>query len=81
MIWVRRVWKDALSDRQEQKQAKGTLKWWTATVKEVTEFMDCPAYQAPELPDLRTELRGNLDTVLDDPDSLTNQFRAEIEGD
>ncbi|MFI2478765.1 hypothetical protein [Nocardia xishanensis] len=74
--WELRVWEDALSERQEQKRAKGTLKWWTAIVKEVKEFMDSPAYQAPELPDLRAELRGNLEAVLDDPNSLTNQFRA-----
>ncbi len=76
--WELRVWKDVLSERQEQKQAKGTLKWWTATVKEVKEFMGSPAYQAPELPDLRAELRGDLDAALDDPNSLTNQFRVGI---
>ncbi|MEU4321257.1 hypothetical protein AB0F85_25155 [Nocardia fluminea] len=76
--WELGVWGDVLSERQEQKQARGTLKWWTASVKEVKEFMDSPAYQAPELPDLRTELRGDLDAVLDDPDSLTNQFSAGI---
>lgn len=76
--WDLRVWEDLLSDRKVQRGSKGTLKWWAAAIAEVDEFLANPIYQAPDLPDLRTELRADLDKALDDPKSLTNQFKDRI---
>lgn len=73
--WELRVWGDLLKERKAQRGEKGTLKWWQAVTKEVSEFMSSPSYQAPDLPDLRGELRGDIDSALDDPHIQTNRFR------
>ncbi|EWM13760.1 helix-turn-helix domain-containing protein [Kutzneria sp. 744] len=77
--WELRVWNALLSDRNDQRGRRGTLKWWEAVTAEVDEFLANPIYQPPKLPDLRTELRTDLDTALDDPNSLTNQFKDRME--
>lgn len=72
--WEIRVWDSILRDRKAQRGGKGTLKWWEAAVKTVTEYSESPAYEVADFPDLRTELRSNIDKALDDPDSLTRRF-------
>ncbi|MDT4891214.1 MAG: hypothetical protein QOE97_249 [Pseudonocardiales bacterium] len=72
--WELRVWDGLLRDRQAQRGERGTLRWWEAAVKTVIEYSESPAYEVAEFPDLRTELRSNVDKALDDPDSLTRQF-------
>lgn len=76
--WELRVWEEVLSDRKSQRGGKGTLKWWQATIAELDEFLANPVYRAPDLPDLRSELRADLDKAIEDPKSLTNQFREWI---
>jgi hypothetical protein len=73
--WELRVWGDLLKERKQQRGKRGTLKWWEAAVKEVVAFLESPAYQAPDLPELRAELRVDIDRALDDPESLTRRFR------
>ena len=34
-----------------------------------------PAYEAPDIPDLRAELHADFDRAVEDEDSATNQFR------
>lgn len=77
--WELRVWKHLLSDRETQRGQRGTLKWWNAVVKTVNEYSEQPAYQAPELPDLRAELQADLDRAMDDETSETNRFRKLLE--
>lgn len=77
--WELRVWSDVLDDRRRQRGERGTLKWWEAAVDDVVDFLETPVYQAPELPDLRAELRADIDETLDDPTSLTRQFRDLID--
>lgn len=76
--WDLRVWQDALDDRKTHRNGKGTLKWWQETLTEVSEFLDEPIYQAPELPDMRAELRADLHGTVENPDSLTNQFKSKM---
>lgn len=72
--WELRVWQDLLKDRREQRRERGTQKWWSAAVREVVNFMEQPAYDGPELPDLRRALQADLDHEVDNPESLTNTF-------
>lgn len=74
--WELAVWQDLLSDRKNQRGERGTQKWWAAAIGEVTRFMERPAYSAPDLPDLRAAIRADIDHEVDDPESLTNQFKA-----
>lgn len=76
--WDLRVWEDLLSDREAQRNSKGTLKWWEAAIAEVNDFLADPIYQAPDLPDLRAEIRTDIDKAIDDPKSLTNQFKDQM---
>lgn len=73
--WELRVWHDLLKDRKGQRREKGTLTWWETAVKRVNEYLASPAYQPPDLPDLRSELKQSSTKALDDPSSLTNRFR------
>ncbi len=72
--WELRVWDELMDDRKNERGGKGSLKWWRAAVERVSTFLGAPAYEAPELPDLRAELRTDRDRALDDPQSLTRQF-------
>ncbi|NHI20603.1 hypothetical protein H9L10_07625 [Phycicoccus endophyticus] len=74
--WEVRVWQDLLKDRNEQRTQRGTQKWWSSAIAEVASFMEEPAYAAPDLPDLRSALKEDLDHELDDPDSITSRFSA-----
>lgn len=74
--WELRIWQDLLKDRRAQRGERGTQKWWDAAIREVLSFMESPAYAGPELPDLRTALKTDLDHEIDDPGSATNQFKA-----
>ena len=77
--WELRVWQDLLKDRREQRNERGTQKWWDTTIREVVSFMEHPAYAAPDLPDLRSALRADLDHELDHSESLTNLFKGRLE--
>lgn len=79
--WELAVWKDLLSDRKAQRGERGTQKWWDAAIREVMSFMENPAYAAPDLPDLRAAIQADIDTEVDDQDSVTNRFRALLDGD
>ncbi|THV22082.1 helix-turn-helix domain-containing protein [Glycomyces paridis] len=70
--WEVGLWEDVLTDRKAQ--AKGTLRWWTATVEEARGLLQTPVYPAPELPDMRAELQADRDGALEDPNSLTRKF-------
>ncbi len=80
-IWELAVWQDLLDDRKSQRGERGTQKWWEAAIKEVVSFMESPAYAAPDLPDLRAAIQADIDAEIDDPDSATNQFRAQLDRD
>lgn len=73
--WELRVWQNLLKDRRAQRGEQGTQKWWDKAIQEVASFMESPAYAGPELPDLRTALKTDLDHEIDDPESATNQFK------
>lgn len=75
-VWEVCLWENVLDERKKQRAQRGTLKWWHACTDEIVRFSIEPAYQAPEIPDLRAELRGDLDTALDGPGSLTRRFEA-----
>lgn len=77
--WELRVWQDLLKDRRAQRGERGTQKWWDAAIREVISFMENPAYAAPDLPDLRTALKADLDHEIDNPESVTNLFRGLLE--
>ena len=77
--WELRVWQDLLKDRRAQRGERGTQKWWDAAIREVISFMENPAYAAPDLPDLRTALKADLDHEIDNPESATNLFRGLLE--
>jgi len=77
--WELQVWQELLTDRRAQRGEKGTLKWWQACVDKVNRYLDAPGYLAPELPDLRAELRADLNKVLHDDSSATNRFRRLLE--
>ena len=79
--WELALWQDLLNDRKSQRGGRGTQKWWDAAIKEVVNFMECPAYAAPDLPDLRAAIQADIDTEVDDPDSATNRFRALLDAD
>jgi hypothetical protein len=68
-IWEIRVWSELMENREGQRGGSGSLRWWDAAVKRVTEFLHAPSYEAPELPDLRAELRSDVDRAREDPDS------------
>ncbi|WP_235734467.1 AlbA family DNA-binding domain-containing protein [Nocardioides alcanivorans] len=72
--WELRVWQDLLEDRKSQRGERGTQKWWDAAIREVVSFMEQPAYPGPDLPDLRTALRADLDHEIHHPESETNRF-------
>jgi exonuclease VII large subunit len=74
--WELRVWQDLLKDRRKQHGERGTQKWWYTAIREVVSFLERPAYAAPDLPDLRSALKADLDHEVDDPESVTNQFSA-----
>lgn len=78
--WELRVWGDVLRDRQELAKKHGTLKWWEQQLGDVIEFLRAPIYQAPELSDLRAELRSRgVAQVLQDPKSLTRMFYDQLD--
>lgn len=77
--WELQVWQELLTDRRAQRGEKGTLKWWQACVDKVNRYLDAPGYLAPELPDLRAELRADLNKALHDDSSATNRFRRLLE--
>ncbi|MDN3241414.1 AlbA family DNA-binding domain-containing protein [Glycomyces tritici] len=72
--WELGVWEQLLTQRKQQKSAKGTLKWWTAAAAEIKSYLKSPAFQGPELPDLRAELNGDINEALDNPESRTREF-------
>ena len=74
-LWELRVWTEMMKDRRSLRGEKGTLRWWEENLKEVNHYITNPVYTSPDLPDLRTELQAGFDEALDDPHSLTNQFR------
>jgi DNA-binding ferritin-like protein len=74
--WELAVWQDLLRDRQEQRRGRGTQKWWMEAIRQVFTFMERPAYAAPDLPDLRSAIQADIDHEVDDPESITNQFKA-----
>jgi hypothetical protein len=77
--WELRVWDATLSERKDQRRGIGTLSWWETVVAQVGEFLTNPTYQPPDLPDLRAELRANPDNAINDPNSLTNQFKDQLQ--
>jgi DNA-binding ferritin-like protein len=77
--WELAVWHDLLGDRREQRRSRGTQKWWGEAIAEVQVFLKSPAYAAPDLPDLRAAIQADIDHEVDDPESVTNQFRALLE--
>ena len=50
-------------------------------IAEGQRFLESPAYAAPDLPDLRAAIQADIDHEVDDPESVTNQFRALLEDD
>ena len=79
--WEIAVWDEILNERRQQPRERGSLKWWHAALGRVVTYLERPAYDGPELPDLRAELLHDVDNALDDPDSLTRQFSALIDRD
>lgn len=77
--WELGVWRDLLADRETQRGQKGSLKWWEAMMVQLNAYIAEPSYQAPELPDLRIEMQADLNYALDDADSLTRRFTADLE--
>lgn len=76
--WELCLWEDYLDSRKARNKGRGTQKWWDGVVKEVRELLESPTYRPPTLPDLRAALQTNIDQEVDDPESMTNQFRALI---
>ncbi len=74
--WELAVWHDLLDDRQGQRRSRGTQKWWGEAIAKVQGFLKSPAYAAPDLPNLRAAIHADIDSEVDDPESLTNRFRA-----
>ncbi|MQM25650.1 AlbA family DNA-binding domain-containing protein [Glycomyces albidus] len=72
--WELQVWDQLLAQRKQQKGARGTLKWWTAAAAEIKGYLKSPAFQGPELPDLRAELNGDINEAFGNPESLTREF-------
>lgn len=79
--WELAVWLDLLADRRAQRRSRGTQKWWGEVIAEVQSFLESPAYAAPDLPDLRAAIQADIDHEVDDPESITNQFRALLDDD
>ena len=79
--WELAVWHDLLGDRRAQRRSRGTQKWWGEVIAEVQGFLKNPAYAAPDLPDLRAAIQADIDHEVDDPESVTNQFRALLDDD
>lgn len=77
--WELGLWRELLNERKATCNGRGTQKWWGGVVKEVPELMESPQYGPPNLPDLRAAIQANIDHEVDDPDSVTNQFRALID--
>ncbi len=63
--WEIAVWEDLLDGRQSQLGKRGTQRWWDVAIEEVVNFMEKPAYAAPDLPDLRAAIRAYIDTEVD----------------
>lgn len=74
--WEIGLWEDVLEVRMSQRRQRATQKWWRATIQTLEECLLSPSYGAPELPDLRTALKVDLDHELDDPESMTRRFEA-----
>ncbi|KAB1643904.1 AlbA family DNA-binding domain-containing protein [Gulosibacter chungangensis] len=74
--WEIGLWEDVLEVRMAQPRQRATQKWWRATIKTLEEYLGSPSYGAPNLPDLRTALKADLDHELDDPESETRKFGA-----
>lgn len=72
--WELQVWDQLLAERKEQKGGRGTLKWWTAAAAEIKSYLKSPAFQGPDLPDLRAELNGAINEALNNPESLIREF-------
>lgn len=79
--WEVRVWEDVLKDRKAQRNGSGTQKWWDLSLRQVAKYMDCPAYDAPELPDLRAALNADEEHELSAPNSLTREFLRHLDDD
>lgn len=79
--WELNVWQGLLRDRAAQRHSRGTQKWWAAAIEEVQDFLKDPVYAGPDLPDLRAALQVDFDHEVDDPESVTNQFRALLDDD
>lgn len=78
--WEVMMWHDLLRDREQHlHRGRGTLKWWREALSRLSEFAKEPVYQAPDLPDLRAEMRADLDYALSAPDSETNRFQTLID--
>ncbi|WP_410792324.1 helix-turn-helix domain-containing protein [Kribbella sp. C-35] len=69
-----RVWSDLLEDRKALRKGHGALNWWRSALDEATRCVTEPAYGAPDLPNLRAEMKADIDKALDDPESLTRRF-------
>lgn len=78
--WEIRLWKDLTNERLTLTKGRGTLKWWGEAIVRVAGYRETPSYAAPELPDLRGELREDVDRALDDSTSLTRRFAADLPG-
>ncbi|QIM15197.1 hypothetical protein G7067_00255 [Leucobacter insecticola] len=72
--WERGLWEDVLKARTTEGRQSGTQKWWRAMLQTLEEWIGSPSYAAPELPDLRSALKADLDHELDDPESVTRRF-------
>lgn len=79
--WELTAWHDLLGDRRKQRRSRGTQKWWGDAIVEMQGFLNSPAYAAPDLPDLRAAIQADIDHEVDDPESMTNQFRALLNDD
>lgn len=76
--WELAEWEAVASDRKAQPKEKGTLKWWASTIKLVQEYLNRPAYETPDLPNIRKDLRSDLDKAIDDPESITRRFADQL---
>lgn len=73
--WELEIWSSLLDGRRRQRREHGTQKWWDEMTRVVLGFMENPSYAAPELPDLRSALKADLEHEVEDPESATNLFR------
>ncbi|MFJ2755177.1 ATP-binding protein [Nocardioides sp. NPDC087217] len=79
--WELGLWEELLNERKNQNRGRGTQAWWSGVVKEVPKLMERPQYGPPNLPDLRAAIKADIDHEVDDPGSVTNQFRALIDNE